>query len=221
MTTRDDTMVWFDFGGVLSPPLADLFTAYETKTGIAPAALQSAMRAVGDDLGAPPLAPIELAQITEREWGGRLREHLAAADPGLDLTRARLETFGEQWFDGITVNTAMAAALRGLKAHGLRVGVLSNNVVEWERFWRPIIEPAGPLDALVDSCLVGARKPDPQIFAIAEKTAGVDAGQCILIDDLEQNVLAARKSGWRAVHFRTDAQASSELSRLTGVAAVL
>ncbi|MCQ4121219.1 HAD family hydrolase [Rhodococcus tibetensis] len=221
MTERENPFVWFDFGGVLSPPLAELFSTYETKTGITPAALQAAMQAVGDDLGAHPLAPIELAQITEREWGSRLREHLAAADPDLDLSRARLETFGEQWFDGIVVNSAMASALRGLKAYGHRVGVLSNNVVEWEPYWRAIIEPAGPLDALVDSCLVGARKPDEQIFAIAEKVAGVDASQCILIDDLAQNVDAARRRGWQAIHFRSNGQAASELSRLTGIPAVL
>ncbi len=164
--------IWFDFGGVLSPPLSDLFDAYEEKTGITPRALHAAMAAVGADLGAHPLAPIELGSITEHEWGARLRAHLAAADPSLDLSRAELESFGGQWFSGIRCNALMASTVRSMRAQGHLVGVLSNNVVEWEPHWHKIIEPAGELDALIDSCVVGVRKPDPKIFRIAEETLG-------------------------------------------------
>lgn len=211
--------VFFDFGGVLSPPLSTLFDLYTDKTGLPSAAMHAAMAAVGRDLGAHPLAPIELAQLTEADWGARLRAHLTAA--GHDATRAQLETFGQQWFADIVVNPSMAAAVRSLRAQGLTVGVLSNNVVEWEPYWHAIIEPLGPFDAVIDSCRVGVRKPDPEIFRIAENTVGAGPSQCILVDDLEENCAAARTRGWSTVHFRTDAQVHRELAALTGTYSAL
>ncbi len=213
--------IWFDFGGVLSPPLSDLFDAYEEKTGITPRAMHAAMGAVGADLGAHPLAPIELGSITEYEWGSRLRAHLTTADPALDLSRAELETFGGQWFSGIRCNALMASTVRSMRAQGHLVGVLSNNVVEWEPHWHKIIEPAGELDALIDSCVVGVRKPDPKIFRIAEETLGVSSSECLLIDDLAENCSAAEESGWQSIRFTSNSQTLRELSARTGTYSVV
>ena len=145
-------MIWFDFGGVLSPPLDELYTAFHEKTGIAPEQLQGAMKEVADELGMPTLAPVELAVLSEREWGRRIERVLRDRHPGLDLSRARLETFGEQWFEGVEADPIMVCAARYARELGFPVGVLSNNVVEWEPHWKRIIEPVGPLDALIDSC---------------------------------------------------------------------
>ncbi|MFD8593097.1 HAD family hydrolase [Streptomyces sp. NPDC059637] len=214
-------MIWFDFGGVLSPPLRDLYLAYEAKTGIAPEQLQDAMREVARGMGLPTLAPVELGLLTEAEWGRRLRSALARLHPGTDLSRARLETFGEQWFDGVTANPVMVGTLRHARENGFRVGVLSNNVPEWEPYWRAIIAPAGELDCLIDSCRVGARKPDEEIFRRAEKEAGVAPGDCVLVDDLAENCEAARRRGWRAVHFRDNGRAVAELRAVAAVPSIL
>ncbi|MDI3422973.1 HAD family hydrolase [Streptomyces luteolus] len=212
-------MIWFDFGGVLSPPLAELYASYERKTGITPEQLVGAMRTVAEGMGLPTLAPVELGVVSEAEWGRGLARALGAAHPGIDLSRARLETFGEQWFAGVTANPLMVAALRCAREHGLGVGILSNNVVEWEPYWRSIVEPAGEVDFLVDSCKVGVRKPDPEIFRLAARAAGLAPEQCVLVDDLAGNCAAAAAEGWRTVHFRDDRQALRDLGRCTGLAA--
>ena len=214
-------MIWFDFGGVLSPPLDELFDGYHGKTGITPDQLKTAMKDVAAGMGMPTLAPIELAAITEADWGRGLARALTSRNPGIDLSRARLETFGEQWFDGVSANPVMVCALRYARDNGFRVGILSNNVVEWEPYWLPIVEPAGEVDCLIDSCKVGVRKPDPRIFELAAKTAEVDAGDCILIDDLAENCEAAAAQGWRTVHFRDNRQALDDLSWLTGLPSII
>ncbi|NLU71993.1 HAD family phosphatase [Streptomyces sp. HNM0575] len=214
-------MLWFDFGGVLSPPLDDLYDAYQAKTGIAPEQLKGAIKEVAAAMDLPPLAPVELALLSEAEWGGRLRRVLSDRHPGLDLSRARLESFGEQWFDGVEANPVMVCALRYARDNGFRVGVLSNNVVEWEEHWRRIIAPAGDLDCLVDSCKAGHRKPEAAVFDLAARTAGADPGDCVLIDDLAENCDAARARGWRAVHFRQNRQALADLQQLTGLPSLL
>lgn len=214
-------MIWFDFGGVLSPPLDDLFDSYHARTGITPRQMKTALAAVAAELGLEPLAPLELALLTEADWGRSMVRILKEAHPGIDLSRARFDHFGRQWFEGVRANPVMVATARHAKEHGYRVGILSNNVVEWAPYWRAIVAPVGEVDCIVDSCEIGLRKPDPEIFRRAEKEARVPAGECVLIDDLEENCVAARSVGWRAVHFRNNAQAVRELAGLTGLPALV
>lgn len=209
--------IWFDFGGVLSPSVEDLFNQYHRKTGISPTQLHRAFAAVAAAMGHEPLAPIELALITEQDWGARLRAHLSATEPDLDLRRAQLEHFGAQWFAGVEANPAMVDAVHLYRSAGFGVGVLSNNVIEWAPHWLPIIEPAGPFDCVIDSSQVRLRKPDPRIFELAAATAGTIQRVNILIDDLAINCAAARASGWQAVEFGTNEQVLADLAELTGL----
>ncbi|MFC9329467.1 HAD family hydrolase [Kitasatospora sp. NPDC057015] len=212
------SMVWFDFGGVLSPPLERIYEAYEVKTGITPRQLKAAIKGVADEMGLPTMAPVEVGVISEPEWGRRLARVLAGQNPGIDLARAELETFGRQWFDGVQANPVMVRAYRHIQENGVRTGVLSNNVTEWGPYWKAIIAPVGEVDVLIDSSEIGHRKPDPEIFDIASKLAGVPAAECLLIDDVEENLAAARAQGWQTVLFRTDEQALADLRAATGQA---
>ncbi|EJA0166402.1 HAD family phosphatase [Salmonella enterica subsp. enterica serovar Sandiego] len=204
-------IIWFDFGGVLSPSVPDLFTSYYLKTGIPPAVLQRAMKEVADDMNMDVLAPVEKAIITEREWGAGIRLKLSQSAPELDLSQARLEQFGEQWFDGILPNQLMIDLFRKVKATGLKVGILTNNVVEWENHWKRVAVISEEADVIVDSCKVGCRKPETEIFAIAAQRAGVRPEENLLIDDVPENCIAARQCGWESVHFKDNTSAVTEV----------
>lgn len=213
--------VWFDFGGVLSPPIPALFEQYQVKTGLAPAVLQQAIAEVAAELGVPPLAPIENALLSEDEWGRRVELALQRQLPPADISRARLRRFGEQWFAGVQANAAMVEAARSLHQAGFAIGILTNNVVEWEPHWRPIVGLEEVADLIVDSSKEGCRKPDARFFEIALQRAGLPAAANLLIDDLAENVAAAAASGWQTVHFRSNPQALADIARLTGVAALV
>ncbi|ECJ3538778.1 HAD-IA family hydrolase [Salmonella enterica] len=207
-------IIWFDFGGVLSPSVPDLFTSYYLKTGIPPAVLQRAMKEVADDMNMDVLAPVEKAIITEREWGAGIRLKLSQSAPELDLSQARLEQFGEQWFDGILPNQLMIDLFRKVKATGLKAGILTNNVVEWENHWKRVAGISEEADVIVDSCKVGCRKPETEIFAIAAERAGVRPEENLLIDDVPENCMAARQCGWESVHFKDNSSAVTEVIAL-------
>jgi len=61
--------------------------------------------------------------------------------------------------------------------------------------------PAVEYAAIIDSSVVGATKPDPQIFNLAAEEAGVPAQEILLVDDTQANVVAAEKQGWRTMWF--------------------
>lgn len=215
MTNID--FVWFDFGGVLSPPIPDLFDQYADKTGIPPAALQRAMKSVADDMGVPMLAPVENAMLSEREWGTRIRKALARHDPALDLTKARLEDFGQQWFDSVSPNRRMVDAVHALRHAGMAVGILTNNVIEWEPHWRRMLELDGVVDVIVDSSRERCRKPEKRFFEIACERSGVSGEQSLLIDDVDENVRAALGLGWKTILFTNDDDVLRELTQRTGI----
>lgn len=75
-----------------------------------------------------------------------------------------------------------AAALRRLAAAGLPVAVVSNN----DGRLHQQLAAGGLLDLVtvaVDSATVGTAKPDPEIFAYAAATLGVQLERCIMIGD--------------------------------------
>lgn len=207
-------IIWFDFGGVLSPSIPELFDSYYEKTGIPAQLLQKAMKSVADEMNMDVLAPIEIAAITEQEWGTKLRKHLQTIAPEIDLSKARLEHFGEQWFDGIKPNPHMIALFHQVRSSGLKAGILTNNVVEWESHWKRVVGITDQADIIIDSCKIGFRKPQSEIFVIAAREAGVRPEECLLIDDVEDNCSAANQMGWKSVHFRESASVVAQVSDL-------
>ncbi|MFF7709364.1 HAD-IA family hydrolase [Pseudomonas sp. NPDC007930] len=193
--------IWFDFGGVLSPSIAELYRVYEGKTGINRAQMEAAMHEVARPLGVQFQAPIELALMTQAKWGRAMAQALRTLYPGIDLSRCDFDNHGEQWFAGHEVNPHMFELFHEVKAAGLKAAILTNNTVEWESAWRRMVGLDHVTDCIIDSCKVKVRKPEPEIFALAAEALGVSAEGCVLIDDVEENCEAARKAGWQAIHF--------------------
>lgn len=61
--------------------------------------------------------------------------------------------------------------------------------------------PNIPYTSIIDSSVVKAIKPEPQIYEIATEQAGVPAEEILLIDDSRSNLMAAEKFGWRVLWF--------------------
>jgi putative hydrolase of the HAD superfamily len=83
-----------------------------------------------------------------------------------------------------------------------RIGLLSNimpGLID-EMTQRGLL-PVLPYDAVVDSSVVGAIKPEKQVYEIAEDKAGVPAEQILLVDDSRTNLMAAEKLDWHVLWF--------------------
>jgi putative hydrolase of the HAD superfamily len=92
-----------------------------------------------------------------------------------------------------------ASALRDLRAHGIRLCVVSN----WDCSLPGVLADVGlaPLvDAVVPSATVGAAKPDPRIFEAALDLLHAGPEEAIHVGDSERNdVAGAAAVGVRAV----------------------
>jgi putative hydrolase of the HAD superfamily len=125
----------------------------------------------------------------------------------------------ETYFANLHPNEAMISYLRGLRGNGLRLGLLTNNVREWEPLWRAKLPDVDELfEVIVDSAFVGMRKPEPEIYELTVERmgGGLRAEECLFLDDIEVNCDAARALGMTAVRFHDNDQAIAELDEALG-----
>jgi putative hydrolase of the HAD superfamily len=201
-----------DFGGVLTVPLMKAFARFQADTGVTPSDLGGAIaRATEANGGRNPLYELEVGAISEADFLALLERELEA---GLGRPVA-LHGFGERYMNATDPNDELFAYYRKLHARGLRFAMLTNNVREWEPYWRAKLPIDDIFETVVDSAFVGVRKPDPAIYAIVLERLGLEAAECAFVDDLAVNVDAARSLGFAGVHFRDTAQAIAELDALT------
>lgn len=94
--------------------------------------------------------------------------------------------------------------LRELKQRGYRIGIISN----WDRRLHTVLEETGLrelFEMVMISTEAGSEKPDADIFRLAEKSFGVQAGQCLHIGDSRKHDIAgALAAGWHSLLIRHD-----------------
>jgi putative hydrolase of the HAD superfamily len=201
-----------DFGGVLTTPLLTSFMAIQDEIGISPENLGKAMRAITEEDGENPLYALERGEMAEVDFLERVNDGL---EPLLGH-RPELHRFREVYFEALHPNEPMIELMRQLKAEGLRMAMLTNNVREWEPVWRPMLPVDEIFETVVDSGFVGLRKPEPRIYELTLERLGLAAAACLFVDDLEPNCEGARAAGMTAVHFRDNEQAIAEIRALLG-----
>jgi epoxide hydrolase-like predicted phosphatase len=196
-----------DFGGVLTTPLLHSFAAFQDHAGVPIEALGRALQSVAVREGANPLYELEKGHMTEADFLAKIGEALSE-----ELGRpVEMERFSEVYFAQLESNQPMIDYLRSLKDRGVRLAMLTNNVVEWEPRWRAMLPVDEIFELVVDSAFVGMRKPDPEIYELTLERLGLTAQECVFVDDIDVNCDAARALGMTAVHFVSSEQAIAEI----------
>jgi putative hydrolase of the HAD superfamily len=197
-----------DFGGVLTTPLIQSFAAFQDQTGIPPEKLGTAMQRIAEQDGEHPLFELEKGRVREADFLTRLTEELET-----ELGhRPEMHRFSEIYFEALEPNEPMIDLMRELKARGLGMALLTNNVREWEPLWRSMLPVDEIFELVVDSAFVGCRKPERRIYEITLERLGAPAEACLFVDDVEDNCAAARELGITAIHFQSNEQAIPEIS---------
>ena len=102
-------------------------------------------------------------------------------------------------------------------------GLLTNNFVSWadaagdDAPDDDLVSVLSCFDAVVESSVVGVRKPEPKFYELALERLGVAAADSVFLDDLGVNLKPARAMGMRTIKVTDPAVALSELSEVTGL----
>ncbi|HEY6869870.1 MAG TPA: HAD family phosphatase [Novosphingobium sp.] len=95
------------------------------------------------------------------------------------------------------------ALVEALHARGVPLYAITNFGDElWQRF-RPTLPVLGRFRDIVVSGVEKIAKPDPAIYALAERRFGHPGRAMLFVDDNAANVVAVREAGWQG-HLFTD-----------------
>jgi epoxide hydrolase-like predicted phosphatase len=72
-------------------------------------------------------------------------------------------------------------------------------------------------DVFIESCVVGLRKPDPKIYAIACAQLGLAPAEVVFLDDIGRNLKSARELGMTTIKVDDPETALRELGALVGI----
>jgi HAD superfamily hydrolase (TIGR01509 family) len=175
----------FDFDGVLVNTMGAHFACY-----------RQALEEVG--------VPIDRAQFySQAGMTGREQIRYFAERAGKDadvdaIYRRKGELFGSH-IGAVTVIECNAALMAELRAAGHPVAIATGSS-------RPSILPVIAryglhADAMVSAEDVSRGKPDPELFLTAASRLGVEPASCIVIEDSDVGIDAARRAGMRAMRF--------------------
>lgn len=104
------------------------------------------------------------------------------------------------------------ALLRRLHAQGRRLHFLSNMPAPYAEHLEREHDFLRCFESGVISARVRQIKPEPGIFDTAARRFGADPAQLLFIDDVAENVRAAHRAGWQALHFVDAADCEARLS---------
>lgn len=154
-----------------------------------------------------------------------LKAELGQAEPGevwihaqkkLRIANDELAAFQDAFWAGDRLDEDLLAFVKSLRGK-YRTVLLSN---AWMDMRKNVARRFGSLDAFemqVFSAEVGLRKPDPRIFQHVLDLLGADPEEIVFVDDFSENILAARKLGFRTIQFIKARQAKKELETLLGL----
>jgi epoxide hydrolase-like predicted phosphatase len=202
--------VLIDWGGVLTTNLSDSLTRWidgdridgDHYRAVMRELIEHAYRGEGENI----IHALERGEIDgpafERDLAARLLT-LDGVPPAPDGLLTRM-------FAGFERVEVMYEMLREVKRSGVRTCLLSNS---WSNHypregWDEIF------DAIVISGEVGMRKPEERIFRHALAEVGLPGEECVFIDDIEANVVAARGLGITGLHHRDPLTTIRELETL-------
>jgi HAD superfamily hydrolase (TIGR01549 family) len=201
---KDARAVLFDVGGTLAHPdwerLARL-AQVETGRAFTPQEMRRALCETLRGVDAQ-LADIKVRAVTKRPgWLFRdMFEAMGVDEETCGRLATRMLAAHDEKHLWCGLDPEAVHVIGELKRAGLRVGVISNTEDGRLQELLEMIEIASHLDLLVDSHVVGLRKPDAVIFHHALEQLNVAPHEAVYIgDSYGHDVVGAQQAGLRAI----------------------
>jgi putative hydrolase of the HAD superfamily len=196
--------VLWDFGGVLTTSPFDAFSEYEASQGLEPGLIRR-LNSTNPDTNA--WARLERSEITLEEFAAQFEAEAAGVGARVDATALMAMLRGE-------LRPAMVRAVERCHER-LKTGLLTNNFVSGVR--APAYEEVlAHFDVIVESSVVGHRKPDRKFYELACERLAIEPTEAVFLDDLGVNLKPARAMGMQTIKVTDAAGALEQLQAIVG-----
>jgi putative hydrolase of the HAD superfamily len=199
--------VLFDFGGVISSSPFEAFAHLEAERGL-PADFIRTVNATNPDTNA--WAKLERGEVDLETFGSMWSQEAAALGHELDGRLVLERLAGE-------IRPEMVNAIRSCGTK-YKTGCLTNNFTRAEAILSvEVAEVYSLFDAILESRVLGVRKPDRRFYELACEALDVEPNECVFLDDLGVNLKPARELGMHTIKVSDPHLALIELGELTGL----
>ncbi len=190
-SSSDTKVVFFDFGGVFTLSPFSAIGDMAAERGATPEQLmQIVFGDYGED-GDHPWHKLERGEITLEDARLAIQEH-GRAQHGLAIDL--YELFAAMPRDG-GLRHELVERVSQIRDAGLQTAIITNNVKEFSEGWRSLLPVDELFDRVFDSCELGIRKPNADIYRHALDAMQVRPEQALFLDDFQANVDSARALG--------------------------
>ena len=131
-----------------------------------------------------------------------VREVLGEKIPQNEITeiiQEKDETFRQLMGQNIKLFPGVLKLITSLKEHGFKIAIASSAPMENIQLITQSLKIHNRFDAIISGWEVTKGKPDPQTFLLAAKKLGVEAEDCIVIEDAISGVTASKRAGMRCI----------------------
>jgi len=204
--------VLFDFAGVITRPMAEMFAPAVADAGVDRTSMLPAMLAVfasEDDTDSIPHRA-ERGEIPHVELLAWADEQAPGASLMLDPGSPHF--FGRR----LRLHDDMAPLVDELRARGLKTAIVSNMFEAWQPAVDRVFTYRDRFDTLLWSWEVGLRKPNPAIFELALHRLGVAPHEALYLDDFPAMAAGARTAGIHAIDVADHDEAIARLREVLG-----
>ena len=206
-------VIW-DFGGVITSSPFEAFNRYEAAKGLPENFIRSINSTNPDDNA---WALFERSEIDAAQFDTAFLQEAEARGHSVRGADVLALLAGD-------VRPEMVAVLDRLKADGYRIACITNNVKTGSGAGmarnvekaEEIQQVLARFEHVIESSVVGVRKPDTAIYLMACDKLGVEPRDCIFLDDLGINLKPARALGMATIKLAAAAPAIEELASLLG-----
>jgi putative hydrolase of the HAD superfamily len=200
--------VMFDFGGVISTSPFEAFAHLEAERGL-PAGFIRTVNATNPDDNA--WARLERSEIGLDAFAESWAEEARALGHDLDGRLVLERLAGE-------IRPRMVSAIERCGKNGLKTACLTNNFLPEERaVSRDVAGVYELFDVVLESRVLGVRKPDPRFYELACEALAVRPEESVFLDDLGVNLKPARALGIHTIKVTDPDDALDELGTLLGL----
>jgi putative hydrolase of the HAD superfamily len=199
--------VMFDFGGVISSSPFDSFARLEAEQGLPSGFIRTVNSTNPDDNA---WAQLERGDVDVDTFGTLWSAEARALGHDVDGRQVLEMLAGE-------IRPQMVAAIRACSS-SYKTACLTNNFARAEAVVSEEVASIYALfDAVLESRVLGVRKPDPRFYELACERLGVSPEECVFLDDLGVNLKPARALGMHTIKVTDPERALGELGDLVGL----
>ncbi|KCZ90065.1 HAD-IA family hydrolase [Hyphomonas johnsonii] len=184
-------VVAWDFDGVLNRNIRDGVFAWS--------------RNFEADLG------LSLESFSRFLFQGRFRQAMVGQACLVELVREWAQSNGaagreheilDYWFTRDALHDPdVLLMVETMRQRGVANVMATNNEIHRTAFIESVMGFADHMERIFAAGRMGVAKPDPGYFRHIEQELGLPGAEFLLVDDMVENVEAARDLGWQAFHF--------------------